>query len=127
MRGVSASVVVYNSCGDRHCPQCAGAKRRQLDRLGGTTAAGGSALLSGGLHVAQGALSSLALGNRRVIYDLLFHAAWAALKETIEDGTGLRSGSVDGAAYLESATGTAWTRPCGRSRRVVRPSMAAVG
>jgi hypothetical protein len=29
-------------------------------------------------------LSWLALGNRRLIYDLLFQAAWAALKETIQ-------------------------------------------
>ena len=30
-------------------------------------------------------LSSLALGNRRVIFTLLFHAAWKALKKVLED------------------------------------------
>jgi hypothetical protein len=74
---------VYNSCGDRHCPQCAGAKRASwIDSA--------EELLLEGVRYFQvvftlpGALSSLALGNRRVIYDLLFQAAWAALKETIE-------------------------------------------
>ena len=33
-------------------------------------------------------LSSLALGNREPIYDLLFTSAWAALKETIESEQG---------------------------------------
>lgn len=31
-----------------------------------------------------GALSRLALGNRRAIYDLLFRSSWSALKQTIE-------------------------------------------
>ncbi len=30
-------------------------------------------------------LSSLALGNRRVIFNLLFHAAWKSLKTVLED------------------------------------------
>lgn len=81
--GCERECVVYNSCGDRHCPQCAGAKRASwIDSA--------EQLLLEGVPYFQvvftlpGALSSLALGNRRVIYDLLFQAAWAALKETIE-------------------------------------------
>jgi len=81
--GCQRECVVYNSCGDRHCPQCAGAKRASwIDSA--------EQLLLEGVRYFQvvftlpGALSSLALGNRRVIYDLLFQAAWAALKETIE-------------------------------------------
>jgi len=75
---------VYNSCGDRHCPQCAGAKR--ADWL--TSAA---KLLLPGVDYFQvvftipDKLSSLALGNRREIYNLLFRSAWRALREVIEE------------------------------------------
>jgi hypothetical protein len=73
---------VNNSCGDRHCPQCAGAKR--ADWLDST-----SKLLLPGITYFQvvftipDKLSSLALGNRNVIYDLLFRAAWKTLKDVI--------------------------------------------
>ena len=66
---------VNNSCGDRHCPQCAGAKR--ADWLDST-----SQLLLPGITYFQvvftipDKLSSLALGNREEMYDLLFRAAW---------------------------------------------------
>ncbi len=79
--------VVYNSCGDRHCPQCAGAKR--ADWIDST-----KKLLLEGVNYFQvvftlpSELSSLALGNRGKIYDLLFASAWSALKETIETEQG---------------------------------------
>jgi hypothetical protein len=75
---------VNNSCGDRHCPQCAGAKR--ADWLDST-----SQLLLPGITYFQviftipDKLSSLALGNRQEIYDLLFRAAWKTLKDVIAD------------------------------------------
>jgi hypothetical protein len=65
---------VYNSCGDRHCPLCVGAKR--ADWLTSK-----SELLLPGIKYFQvvftipDKLSSLALGNRREIYNLLFHSA----------------------------------------------------
>ena len=65
---------VYNSCGDRHCPQCSGARR--ADWLAST-----AELLLPGIEYFQvvftipDTLSSLALGNRREIYDLLFQSA----------------------------------------------------
>ena len=74
--------MLYNSCCDRHCPQCAGAKR--ADWIDST-----KKLLLDGVHYFQvvftlpSELSSLALGNRQKIYDLLFASAWSALKETI--------------------------------------------
>ena len=74
---------VHNSCGDRHCPQCGGAKRRNwLDST--------ARLLVPGVDYYQvvftipDQLSSLALGNRRRMFDLLFHSAWRALKQTVE-------------------------------------------
>lgn len=79
--------IVYNSCGDRHCPQCAGAKRSDwIDACE-------PLILSGVDHyqvvfTLPGELSRLALGNRRQLYDLLFSAAWSALKQTIESEQG---------------------------------------
>lgn len=78
----TSECVIYNSCGDRHCPSCSGAKRSDwLDSA--------SELILDGVDYFQvvftlpSELSRLALGNRREIYDLLFASAWAALSETI--------------------------------------------
>ena len=92
--------VLYNSCGDRHCPQCGGAKR--ADWLEKT-----SRLLLPGIDYYQvvftmpDRLSSLALGNRKEMFDLLFHTAWASLQSVItkEQGfdpaaAGLRRGQT---------------------------------
>ena len=75
--------MVYNSCGDRHCPTCGGARRSDwLDSS--------SRLILDGVDYFQvvftlpGVLSRLALGNRRPIYNQLFASAWSALKQTIE-------------------------------------------
>ena len=84
---------VYNSCGDRHFPQCSGAKR--ADWM--TSAA---QLLLPGIDYFQvvftipDQLSSLALGNRREIYDLLFRSAWRALREVIEEEQAFEASAV---------------------------------
>jgi len=74
---------VYNSCGDRHCPQCSGARRADwTDRSG--------QLLLSGLNYFQvvftlpAKLSRLVLGNRRELYRLLFRSAWRAIKQEIQ-------------------------------------------
>ena len=79
--------VVYNSCGDRNCPTCSGARRSDwLDSA--------SRLILDGVDHFQvvftlpSDLSSLALGNRKPIYDLLFASAWSALKQTIQSEHG---------------------------------------
>ena len=75
---------INNSCGDRHCPQCAGAKR--ADWLDST-----SELLLPGITYFQvvftipDKLSSLALGNRNEMYNLLFRSAWKTLQDVIAD------------------------------------------
>ncbi len=75
---------VYNSCGDRHCPQCSGAKR--ADWLSKT-----AELLLPGVEYFQvvftipDSLSALALGNRTEIFNLLFRSAWRSLKQVIQD------------------------------------------
>ncbi len=78
------SCCVYNSCGDRHCPLCSGAKR--ADWFDST-----AQLLLPGITYFQvvftipDKLSSLALGNRRELYDLLFRSAWTTLRDVIAD------------------------------------------
>lgn len=85
--------VVYNSCGDRHCPQCAGARR--ADWLTGT-----SQLLLPGVDYFQvvftipDQLSALALGNRRILYDLLFQTAWQSLSSCLAREQGFQAAAV---------------------------------
>ena len=65
--GCEHECVLYNSCGDRHCPQCSGAKR--ADWIDST-----KKLLLDGINYFQvvftlpSELSSLALGNRKKIF-----------------------------------------------------------
>ena len=73
---------VYNSCTDRHCPQCSGARRADwLDKT--------AELLLPGVDYFQvvftlpDLLSSLALGHRSEIFDLLFHTAWKSLRDVM--------------------------------------------
>ena len=73
----------YNSCGDRHCPQCGGAKRRKFSEQT-------SKLILEGVDYYQvvftlpEVISAMALANRREIAELLFRSAWKALKKTVE-------------------------------------------
>ena len=73
---------LYNSCTDRHCPQCSGARR--ADWLEKTR----ELLLPGGnyfqvVFTLPDRFSPLILGNRRELYDLLFHSAWQSLDEVL--------------------------------------------
>ena len=83
----------YNSCGDRHCPTCSGARRS--DWLEST-----ARLVFDGVDHFQvvftlpSELSSLALGNRKLLYDLLFSSSWRALKQTIADEHGYQAAAV---------------------------------
>jgi hypothetical protein len=85
--------LVYNSCGDRHCPQCAGARRADWVESA-------AQLLLPGVDYFQvvftipDQLSSLALGNRREIYDLLFRSAWQSLSCVIAREQGFEAAAV---------------------------------
>jgi hypothetical protein len=69
---------MYNSCTDRHCPQCVGARR--ADWLAKT-----QQLLLPGVNYFQvvftlpDRFSPLILGNRRELDNLLFRSAWQSL------------------------------------------------
>lgn len=73
----------HNSCGDRHCPQCSGGKRKNFsDRT--------SKLILDGVDYYQvvftlpEVISTLALANRQEIAQVLFRSAWKSLKKTVE-------------------------------------------
>lgn len=73
----------YNSCGDRHCPQCAGSKRLDFNQKA-------SKLLLPGVVYYQvvftlpSQLSELALANRREMAGLLNYASWQSLSTNIK-------------------------------------------
>lgn len=88
-----SSCQVYNSCGDRHCPLCAGARR--ADWMEKTRE-----LILPGINYFQviftlpDRLSRLILANRRALYALLFRSAWQALRHE------LRQQAIEPAAVL---------------------------
>lgn len=86
-------ISLYNSCTDRHCPQCSGARRADwLDKAA-------SLLLPEVTYfqvifTVPDKLSGLMLGNRRPLYRTLMHAAWEALKESIETKLGMQASAM---------------------------------
>ena len=78
---------VYNSCLDRHCPQCSGGRR--ADWLAKT-----AALLLPKIDYFQVVFTlpeqlwPLMLGNRRPTYRLLLHAAWEAMGAVLREELG---------------------------------------
>lgn len=91
--GCGLRSVVHNSCGERHCPQCQGARRAAWSERH-------EELLLPGIDYFQvvftlpDKLSRLVLANRRELYGLLFRAAWRSLSRE------LRRQNIDPAALL---------------------------
>lgn len=90
---------VYNSCVDRHCPQCGGAKRAAwLDKT--------SELIVPSVNYFQvvftmpDKLSGLILGNRQPLYDLLFRSAWRSLKHDLGETSSKCGDEYQPAAHL---------------------------
>jgi Putative transposase/Transposase zinc-binding domain len=84
---------VFNSCGDRNCPQCSGAKRSDwLDSTLQLTIP--QATYFQVVFTLPESLSSLALGNRKEIYNLLFETAWESLRAKIEQDLGIQAAGV---------------------------------
>ena len=97
---------VYNSCGERHCPQCSGARRADwMERT--------RQLILPGINYFQviftipDKLSRLVLGNRRELYRLLMRSAWRAIQYEMKKQN-IDPASAAGAAHL------AVSRPRGR-------------
>ena len=86
-------VTVCNSCGDRNCPQCAGARRASwIDKTAG--------LLLPDMPYFQvvftipDSLSSVILGNRRELYNLLFRSAWGSLNQSLRKENGQQASAA---------------------------------
>lgn len=86
-------VSIYNSCTDRHCPRCSGARRSDwLDKA--------SELLLEGVTYFQAVftvpekLSALMLGNRRELYRVLMHAAYQSLSESLRTERGMQPAAL---------------------------------
>ena len=74
-----AELPVYNSCGNRHCPSCLG--HRSAEWL---TARAAELLPVSYFHVVftvPAEIAALSLGNKKVVYSVLFRAASEALLE----------------------------------------------
>lgn len=84
---------VFNSCGDRNCPQCSGAKRSNWlnSTLSLTTP---QATYFQVVFTLPQELSSLTLGNRTEIYNLLFETAWLSLQKRVEKDLGIQASGV---------------------------------
>lgn len=87
-------VTVYNSCGDRHCPQCGGARRAEWAETSSEVILPGVPYFQV-VFTLPDKLSALILGNRQTLYNLLFHSAWKALKRQV-----LASGRFQPAALM---------------------------
>ena len=87
-------VNVYNSCGDRHCPQCGGARRAEWSEKASEVILPGVPYFQV-VFTLPDKLSSLILGNRRELYNLLFQSAWRVLNASVR-----RNGKFHPAALM---------------------------
>jgi hypothetical protein len=86
-------MTVFNSCGDRHCPNCSGAKRMNwLDKTLGVICRGVTYFQV--VFTLPQELSALALGNRTAIYNLLFETAWQSLQTKVEKEVGIQAAGL---------------------------------
>ncbi len=88
--GCGYSAVAYNSCGDRHCPQCQGRatadwvetrRRRMLPTPHFQV-----------VFTLPAQLRSIAMGNPRLVYNLLFQVGTSILKDLAAQRMGARLG-----------------------------------
>lgn len=81
-RKCDSQINMYNSCGDRHCPQCAGARSANwIDKAAEVILPGVNYFQV--VFTLPDRLSGLMLGNRRPLYSLLFQSAWKSLNELL--------------------------------------------
>jgi len=92
--GCGWEINVYNSCTDRHCPQCGGARRADWMNKSAEVLLPGVPYFQV-IFTMPNQLSSLILGNRKELYGLLFQSAWKAL-----DGELRATARFQGAAQM---------------------------
>lgn len=93
-KGCQSEINVYNSCGDRHCPQCSGARRADWMNKSSEVIVPGVPYFQL-IFTMPSELSSLILGNRKQLYNLLFHSAWKTLNREL-----VRTGKYHPAALM---------------------------
>ena len=81
--GCDSEVNVYNSCTDRHCPQCGGGRRADWMNKSAEVLLPGVPYFQV-VFTLPDKLSSLILGNRSELYSLLFQSAWRALDRELQ-------------------------------------------
>lgn len=92
--GCDSEVNVYNSCTDRHCPQCGGGRRADWMNKSAEVLLPGVPYFQV-VFTLPDKLSSLILGNRDDLYSLLFRSAWKALDSELR-----RTGRFQPAALM---------------------------
>ena len=115
--GCDHRVNVYNSCGDRHCPQCSGARRTRLAGQHRRLDLAGHQLLPSRLHVTGQAIRVGAGQTHRHFYGLLI-VCLASMMQILREQRHPLSRHA-GLAYLEPAAGSPpscsrpgpWRRP----------------
>ena len=91
--GCDSQVPLYNSCTDRHCPQCGGARRADWVDQTAQLLRADTAYFQVVFTIPQ-ALSSVVLGNRRPLYRLLFRSAASALQDSLRAECGMQAAST---------------------------------
>ncbi len=89
-RSVSIRCSIYNSCTDRHCPQCSGARRAHWLDKAGELLLPGVDLLPSRVYRAGQALVADAGQSARSCIGVLMHAAWESLRESARAELGCR-------------------------------------
>ena len=91
--GCDYSRTVYNSCGDRNCPQCSGARRSAwLDKT--TKLIEPEVTYFQVVATLPKKLSPLTLGNREEVYHLLYSTSWEVLKAKVEKDVGIQAAAA---------------------------------
>jgi len=88
-----SKVPLYNSCADRHCPRCGGARREDWVDKTAQLPRPGTAYFQVVFTIPD-RLSSLVLGNRRPLYRLLFRSAASALRRSIHEESGRQAAAT---------------------------------
>jgi hypothetical protein len=84
---------LYNSCGDRDCPECSGGKRADFHDHAAKRIIDGVVYYQVTMTLPT-ELSELALSNRQLFAELLPRAAWSSLNRCIESEQGYRAGAI---------------------------------
>lgn len=84
---------VYNSCTDRHCPQCGGARRADWMNKSAEVILPGVPYFQV-IFTLPDKLSSLILGNRAALYNLLFQSSWKALNSELRRTAGFQPAAL---------------------------------